>query len=95
MAHTKGEWKAEYRSGGDYEITSDGFVGCIAKVNVDCYAVKSNAHLIAAAPDLLEALKAVLSTVIVNDDMTTSYAIDGKTRKQINRALAKAEGKGV
>jgi predicted RNA-binding Zn ribbon-like protein len=36
---------------------------------------------------LTEALKAVLSTVVVNDDMSTSYAIDRKVRNQIDAAL--------
>jgi hypothetical protein len=54
---------------------------------------EANAHLIAAAPDMYKALKAVLSTVIVNDDMTITYAIDFTVTQQINRALKKAEGR--
>jgi hypothetical protein len=89
MNITQGEWKATYVSGGDYEITSDGFVGWIAKVNVDCYSVKSNAHLIAAAPTMLQALKAARISMLDDED----YQKFKPVIATIDNALAKAEGK--
>ena len=41
----------------------------------------------------IEALKAVLASIVCNDDMSISYAIDGLTRCEIDNALSKAEGK--
>jgi len=52
-----------------------------------------DARLISAAPDMYEALKAVLSTVVCNGDMSISYAIDRTVSNQIEQALNKAEGK--
>ena len=40
--------------------------------------------------DLVEALKAVMASVIVNDDMSISYAIDGYIAHLIAQALARA-----
>lgn len=49
---------------------------------------KAAVDLIAAAPDLLAALKAV-----VNDVEPTEYALASRVRDQINSAIQKAEGK--
>ena len=96
MEYTKGEWEAIlWDSGKGFNIFSD--EGLIATVPLErglkhtMHEVKANAHLIASAPALYEALKAVLSTVVCNGDCTISYAIDGTVRKQMEKALAQVD----
>jgi hypothetical protein len=90
MNYTKGEWKLSPVDKGGYsdgKIISDGFVGSIATVNMDCYDFKGNANLISAAPNMYVALKAI-------QNLCNGYAeID---REQcglyIQNILNKAEG---
>jgi hypothetical protein len=77
----------EFYEDGNYpERDDDGFY--IPDEYIDCSASKvANAYLIAAAPDLLEALKALLKTVIHTDVAKLLEA------KQAFKAIKKAEGK--
>ena len=50
---------------------------------------KDHAHLIAAAPDLLEACK------LVYENLKPAYPSDHLCMKKLQQALAKAEGKEV
>ena len=99
MEHTKGKWEVQLAQPYDeheFEIsydTEEGLTYLIADVhgNLEQGDAEANANLIASAPELYEALKAVLTTVVCNGDMTITYGIDGDTRRQIKRALDKAE----
>jgi hypothetical protein len=76
--HTPGPWRVDYAQG---IMTQDG--DAIAYCCEDCSSTPSpNARLIAAAPDLLEALKAAVA-----------YPITGNWYEQAEAAIAKAEGK--
>lgn len=87
--HTATPWKvcrtsAPYLIVGNIkDIYSTWVVNDVASEANAAYIVKAvNAH-----EALVEALKAVLSTVIVNGDLTTSYAIDRNVKIQIREAL--------
>lgn len=93
MKHTPGPWIFEEVRGSDDKtlvyrrILNVGNVykqKGIASTGIDEEA-EANARLIAAAPELLEACKAV-----AND---TSHAIMGKLQAQLRIVIAKAEGK--
>jgi hypothetical protein len=53
----------------------------------------ANARLIAASPDLLEALKRIEPIIDVIEYFSPEKAVDGSIAKQIRAAIAKAEGK--
>ena len=57
--HTPSPW--HYETGDDGAVIYTGFT--IAKIPIDGSDWQSNAHLIAAAPDLLAALEAALTAV--------------------------------
>ena len=57
--HTPAPW--HYETGDDGAVVYTGFT--IAKIPIDGSDWQSNAHLIAAAPDLLAALEAALTAV--------------------------------
>jgi hypothetical protein len=57
--HTPAPW--HYETGDDGAVIYTGFT--IAKIPIDGSDWQSNAHLIAAAPDLLAALEAALTAV--------------------------------
>jgi hypothetical protein len=91
MAYTPGPWKAHRRSTpvgfAEYEIhwSEDG--ECVAGV----VHGEDNAHLMAAAPDLLEALKnayQLLNAFIGPDDELGQSVLNSA-----DLAIAKAEGK--
>ena len=91
MNYTKGEWKARLLAG-DWIISTDEELICR---NVRHF----NVHLIAAAPDMYEALRAIIAegTRAVEEcqldkpvrEIYEIDVVDGLARK----ALAKAEGK--
>jgi hypothetical protein len=95
MAHTKGEWKAFIPKGsnGFWYVHASGKVEVATLYqSVPPAELEANAHLIAAAPDMLEALKEALSC----------YSVDGVHMRipqsclyKFEQAIRKAEGKGV
>lgn len=108
MNYTKGEWRLEHLLAGQYPVyiyDENGMAIAEATNRLDGInnekakeEMIANARLIAAAPDMYEALKAVLSSAVCDDfDKSglaiTHYAIDGNIRKLINQALSKADGK--
>jgi len=102
MGYTEGEWKAKCQDGVWIVTLSkevggelDDFDICdcdLASSQVECEA---NAHLIAAAPDMYEALKNFGLYVAVNYDAKNKpfYYIDQEWLDKRTQALAKAEGK--
>lgn len=86
MDYTKGEWTTKTMIDGTIIIKApDG--KCPATV-WDCPEAEANAHLIAAAPDMYEALKLYQS-----HQEGTSGHYCWKCAEAINKALAKAGGK--
>lgn len=57
--YTKGEWRKNYWTVGRIEIVTDNAVICEVHTMHDREEQVSNANLISAAPDLLEALKGI------------------------------------
>lgn len=92
--HTPGEWRVEPECSYGYDIRSEGEKWvCSANNdhgNPERFPTNeeslSNAHLIAAAPDLLEALEFVVEKVRTADLMVVGADI------VINDAIAKARG---
>lgn len=110
--HTQGPWKAD-TNGRDVRVDSRGglFVARTYAIPVednpdDAYAAeqKANAHLIAAAPELLEALKALLAQFDAgyfvrntqsdgDPEWVIKAARSVRTLALAVQAIAKAEGK--
>lgn len=87
--YTKGEWKVEEHRG-ETNIATE-FQNIAKMCFDDSHTLKANAHLIAAAPDMYEALKEIKHIV-------TEAAYRQDTKQQIIAgkcylALAKAEEK--
>jgi hypothetical protein len=88
IMHTKGKWT---REGTTVEVVQDGE----GKMLVDVYGetqeeTEANAHLIAAAPDLLEACKRAFRFIDYTLDSTRETH---RVREILARAISKAEGK--
>lgn len=79
MNHTPGPW-AVYQLNGNRWVQSDQGTA-VARVITDS---KADAHLIAAAPEMLSALK-----IWIRERPSTA----GKTLEMIDQAIARAEGK--
>jgi hypothetical protein len=88
MNYTKGEWKIRVHG-----LTNVIEVATPEKVRAKVYTVaegiykKENAHLIAAAPELYEALKEVIN------QLYTAGSVSLGDLEIAEKALAKAEGK--
>jgi len=85
MEYTKGEWKANKNYMGTWTIHTD-------ETHIADVDRHFNAHLMAAAPDLYEALKGI-SHAFENWGTSAFMAYMYKSQIQIKEALAKAEGK--
>jgi len=102
MNYTKGEWEVKDSSSGGLVMAGlfPYVVGC-AEGTIAKITILANAHLIAAAPDMYEALEAGKSVLldIQQRESKTSFhgqrvASDcGEALKVIDKALAKAEGR--
>ena len=89
MSHTPGPWKFDIETA--LVQTIDGRV-MVDVDGIDCW--RSNGHLIAAAPDLLDTLYRVLP--FLEDSLTDAAYKPGVVLariKEIRAAIAKAEGK--
>lgn len=98
--HTPGPWKAEEIAGQIY-IGTDAddpqfvfgqqiadMVQSQGRGRKDVKRIEADAHLIAAAPDMLAALRQVEA------EMRAGFgSVFGETREQVRRAVAKAEGR--
>ncbi len=89
MEYTKGEWKASEQEqdfyGKDYYAVRSIHDGRIQRV-ADVW-IEANAHLIAAAPDMYEALKSIVKDVDETGYCRVHHIVTGQ------QALAKAEGR--
>lgn len=87
LKHTPGKWSIEKCMCGhpackDYRLSNQGSVGFTLE----------DARLIASAPELLEALKSILSELNGIDEQELSQAEKNILRKS-KQAISKAEGK--
>jgi hypothetical protein len=84
MKHTQGDWHYKYDNFGNLVVKGpDGYDICEIR---GCGDMEANAHLIAAAPELLEAL------VFVEERLTRSGYPDGPNLQTLRAAIAKATG---
>lgn len=84
MEYTKGKWEAQWNEiTGTWVIVEQPGVGLIARCGSG-KGYEGNAHLIAAAPDMYDALEAI----IYGEDSIPCYMAE-----IINKALAKAGGR--
>ena len=96
MKHTPGKWKVKQWK---REKAKDGFVTVVADSRGhglfqsteygESKKVEANANLIAAAPEMLEALKAMTKLF----EKRVPYPNNTQRYKQAIKAIAKAEGK--
>jgi hypothetical protein len=96
MNNTQGDWRAIIDDQGPYWlIRNDEHI--IAKVgwgdltNIEIKEVEADAHLIAAAPDLYEALLSALGSLVALGIQNQSWG--NEVTEYIKKALAKAEGR--
>lgn len=91
MKHTQGPWKAEWDDNGQWYIEPLGITGHALRGDSGECVESANAHLIAAAPDLLEALNVVRGKLncLLNEGRDTFSIEDDE---MIQSAIAKAEG---
>lgn len=93
MKHTKGPWKLKAVYGGQEVRVKDGTWPqgtrplAVTKNTGWEEENTANAHLIAAAPELLEACNAAFI------NLTPKYPCDHLVMKLLTQAIAKAEGK--
>ena len=100
IKHTSGPWNLQLGTAGDWRVdraaSEWNICGRLSTVEHMEKESLANAHLIAAAPDLLEALGNCLSLVELkfgNTDPTGNAAI-AQARAAIAKAKAKAKAKG-
>lgn len=93
--HTPGPWRVELQSG--QQVGVHKFTHCVdcADDSIASLLTKADAHLIAAAPDLLEACKRLSdhASLAEHEDGTKwADGIDWHDVEQVRKAIAKAEG---
>ena len=89
--HTPGPWKANFAiSGSVYIFGGDRNFVCVFNEWRDEANQEANANLIAAAPDLLEALEELLSMCQRQEDFHDDG--DGRMFERASAAIAKARG---
>lgn len=95
--HTPGPWEIwPFKHAGAYSVSPVGKTDA-EDVVADKIHNESNARLIAAAPELLEALRETLESLRVWQEQYDPDATDEVTDQTIRRgslAIARAEGKG-
>jgi hypothetical protein len=108
MNYTKGEWKVECIGSEGYQVRPDNgnmpismvkelkrFRPIVISMGGDFETQKANAHLISAAPDMHEALKAIIEHV-ENEDVKrigNQCTLCHSYRMMIHNVIAKAETK--
>jgi hypothetical protein len=96
MKHTPGPWKVagQYRAHHQDEVRlridgPKGYIALTEPYNGSNKEIVANAHLIAAAPDLLEALEKIL---VLNATQGVGYDEWEGATEMADKAIAKAEG---
>ena len=97
MKHTKGPWKAcEHGGYGDYDGNCIVILGDDLRVAIvlgsDNEETNANARLIAAAPDLLEALENLHANIAEYARINNLGGFDNQDMQQARAAIAKAKG---
>lgn len=94
--HTPGPWVASWRDYGGV-IGKDGYVVAQAATFRNKEVIEANARLIAAAPELLEALQELHDIVqgLIDDDVAPQGFVDSFTLQPARHALNKATRKTV
>jgi len=90
MSYTKGKWEAisvPFENNSDY-VVLDGKTLCSVKKHFGKEQAQANAHLIAAAPDMYEALEMIYNLALGYTDVPKDEVANA-----IRPILAKAEGK--
>lgn len=108
MSHTPGPWETQYRGNGESEVLANGAdrddVACICYVAGGLgmsiedgrdYESEANAKLIAAAPELLDALKQAVRALNEMARFTVGYSDSYTIAMQCDHAIAKAEGRNL
>lgn len=95
MSHTPGPWTAHEMT--HFGQPGTGFWNVQPITEADATLSEANAHLIAAAPELLEALKRsrtfVQGALDLANDLRTLSAPMSECLQQLDAAIAKAEGR--
>lgn len=86
-AHTPGSWKPVYMGLGQWSIVGAGSVVAMPSFHAE---QESLAHLLAAAPDLLEALQAMVNTWDAYMTSPAGYPAYGKARAAIAKAAVQS-----
>ena len=94
--HTPGPWKHSGSTWDDVIELHDSKDVYIGEVQRESAVDDANAALIAAAPELLEALKAITDCVHMEGPAgTTAYLISDSRMDAAKVAISKAEGRGL
>lgn len=97
--HTPGPWHVvPYGDGGSLVICSDeagdwriAFMATPSGYKAERDEIKANAHLIASAPEMYEALERTVNHFgILPDDMTTPDSVIGQARSALRKARGEA-----
>jgi hypothetical protein len=97
-AHTKGPWGFAWGGGHALIIPSDGGATIAGVPYSDDHEIpkaEANARLIAAAPDLLEALNAILPFIpktSASDGGAAKHSENVRAADKVRAAIARAEG---
>ncbi len=92
MEHTPGPWRVENREHALGELaimSSNGWVACAATMNEGLVNAEANARLIAAAPEMLEALWLITCAYGASDGRNGN---SGECWDKARQALKKARG---
>jgi hypothetical protein len=88
--HTPGPWRTDVRDPAfvNYDVRTDDTIICTMGIEMPTEEEAANARLIAAAPELLEALEKLEHTALFWKDMGVNISID--QLKQAREAIDKA-----
>ena len=91
--HTKGPWSVECRDYSPYRIVAIPYATGIYAANAATDGdPKANARLIAAAPELLEALENLHANIAEYARINNLGGFDNQDMQQASAAIAKAKG---
>lgn len=91
--HTPGPWTAERTPASaywDWTVIAPSGKGRVMQIGIDTDNTEADARLIAAAPDLLEALQAIVARVNGGSSYRMGADVDGLARAAIAKATEAA-----